>query len=176
MVRHPLKSRLLEKRQPGGPSAAVAELHRNFGDTIYDLFHSVLWNHKGARSLYATFWRSIERDHSGHSGSYQRHARPWILRLAVKQLLQAHAKLGRTMSPAEQVMLDANLEVPARLRQFESYLHKLSPSDHVLLLFRDKYGLPYDEIASALELPEGSLRIRHQQALRSLEEWLWDRT
>ncbi|NDD92537.1 sigma-70 family RNA polymerase sigma factor [bacterium] len=151
------------------------ELNRNFGDLVYDLYYSTLWNHKGARSLYLTLWRKIDRELKASPETYQKYSRPWILQSAVDLLIQAAPKIGRTLSPSEQVMLDANLNIPARLRQFESYLHKLSISDQILLLFRDKYGLPYSEVAAILRIPEGALRIRHQQALRSLEEWLWDR-
>jgi DNA-directed RNA polymerase specialized sigma24 family protein len=48
------------------------------------------------------------------------------------------------------------------------------PEDQILLLLRDKHGIPYSEIASALRSPEESLKVKRQQALRTLEEWLWD--
>lgn len=161
---------------PPRRSPASAELNRQFGDLVYDLFYSVLWNHKGARALYLQLWRQLDSHLGNGKAKYQKHARPWVLQIAVELLLRSQEKLGRALSPSEQVMLDANLNIPARLRQFDSYLHKLSIADQILLLLRDKYGLPYAEVAATMQMPEGSLRIKHQQALRSLEEWLWDRT
>ena len=161
---------------PPRRSLASAELNRQFGDLVYDLFYSVLWNHKGARSLYLHLWRQLDREVGHGKPEYQKHSRAWVLQVAVELLIRSHEKHGRALSPSEQVMLDANLNIPARLRQFDSYLHKLGVLDQILLLLRDKYGLPYDEVAATLRMPEGSLRIKHQQALRSLEEWLWDRT
>ncbi len=153
---------------------ASAELNRNFGDMVYDLFYSLLWNHKGARTLYLGLWRELDREIGIRGEEYRKYARAWVLQRAVHLVRNQHAKWGRVLSPAEQVMLDANLTVPARLRQFDSYLHKLPLSDQILLLLRDKYALPYSEVAAILETPEGSLRVQHQQALRTLEEWLWD--
>lgn len=155
---------------------ATSELIRNSGDLIYDLYYSVLWNHKGARALYLSLWRKIENDLKSQREPYQKYSRSWVLQVGVELLIQSSKSLGRSLSPSEQVMLDANLNIPARLRQFESYLHKLEITDQILLLLRDKYGLAYPEISAILGIPEGSLRIKHQQALRSLEEWLWDRT
>jgi len=149
---------------------------QNYGDLVYDLFYSILWNHKGAGTLYLSFWNQMDRELSKEQEHYQKYARPWVLRGAIESVLTGIQKHGRVLTPAEQVMLDANLDVHARQKQFESYLHKLSPQDHILMLLRDKYGLPYEEISAALGLSEGAIRIKRQQALRSLEEWLWDRT
>jgi hypothetical protein len=148
----------------------------NYGDMVYDLFYSILWNHKGAGTLYLAFWNEMDRELSRRSEVYERHARAWVLRGAIQFVLSSVGKLGRSLTPSEQVMLDANLNIPARLRQFESYMHKLPHSDQVLLLMRDKYGLPYEEISTAMGLSEGALKIKRQQALRAMEEWLWDRT
>jgi RNA polymerase sigma factor (sigma-70 family) len=156
-------------------SPVVSEFNRNFGDMVYDLFYSVLWNHRGARTLHLGFWKKLDRELRQHPKFYQQNARAWVLKRAIGELIRSHRSLGRVMSASEQVMLDANLDIPARLRQFESYLHKLSVRDHALLLLRDKYGLPFSEIAAAMGMPEGALRVQHQQSLRSLEEWLWDK-
>jgi DNA-directed RNA polymerase specialized sigma24 family protein len=161
------------KEAPLRPSHAWEE---NYGDLVYDLFYSVLWNHKGASTLYLSYWNQMDRHLAQAKEVYQRYARAWVLKGAIELLLEGIPKHGRTLTPSEQVMLDANLNIPARLRQFESYLHKLNATDQVLLLLRDKYGLPYEEISPALGLTEGALKLKRQQALRAMEEWLWDRT
>jgi len=158
---------------PMRPSRSWEE---NYGDLVYDLFYSVLWNHKGAGALYLSFWNQMDKELSKNQETYSRYARSWVLRKATQLLTEGIPKHGRALTPSEQVMLDANLNIPGRLKEFESYLHKLSPDDQLLLLFRDKYGLPYEEIAPILELTEGALKLKRQQALRAMEEWLWDRT
>ena len=150
-------------------TTVIDDLEKNFGDLIYDLFLSVLWNQKGAKLLYTSFWRKTSKQLLRQPELYQKYSRAWTIQQAVHTLLEMQPKLGRVLTAPEQVMLDANLNIPARLRQFESYFHKLTPTEQILLLLRDKYGLPYTEISAALEMPEGSLRVRHQQSLRSLE-------
>jgi DNA-directed RNA polymerase specialized sigma24 family protein len=73
-------------------------------------------------------------------------------------------------------MLDANSNLDGRFQQFDSYLHRLPVADQILLLLRDKFGIPYTELATALGVPEGSLKLRRQQALKALEDWLWSKT
>ena len=149
-------------------------LHQNFGDLTFDLFYSILWSRRGAETLYLRFWRKLEGNLRNNTVEYEKYARAWVLQTAVELLMQHQPKLGRSPSPSERVMVDSNLNVPARLRSLESYLHRLPIQDQILLNLRNKYGLPYPEIASILRLPEGTLRTKQQQALRSLEEWLWD--
>ena len=72
-------------------------------------------------------------------------------------------------------MLDASMNIEGRLKNFESYFHRLPVDDQILLLLRDKYGLPYHEIAATLVASEGSLKLKRQAALKCLDEWLWDK-
>lgn len=167
---------VVESPSAARPQAPSHAWEQNYGDLVYDLFYSILWNHKGAGLLYLSFWNQMDRELARGGATYQRYARAWVLRSAIQVLVAGSAKHGRSLTPAEQVMIDANLDLEARQAQFESYLHKLPPADHILLLLRDKFGLPYEEISAALGISEGAIRIKRQQALRSLEEWLWDRT
>ncbi|MEN9723822.1 MAG: Sigma-70, region 4 [Pseudomonadota bacterium] len=171
-----LNHRRNQPRDPANSAHPSFDLHRQWGDLTYDLLYSVLWNHVGTKTLYLELWARIDQALKKAEYGYQRHSRAWVLQVTTTTLFEKHQKYGRKLSPSEQVMLDANLNIPAKLRQFDSYLHKLPVRDHTLLLLRDKYGLPYGEIATILGMPEGSLRVQHQQALRSLQEWLWDRT
>lgn len=70
-------------------------------------------------------------------------------------------------------MLDSNPDPKARIRFFDSYFHRLPIESQLLLLLRDKYGIPISEAASILELPEASARIQRLQALRLLESWIY---
>lgn len=65
------------------------------------------------------------------------------------------------------------MDIQQRLRRFEGYFQRLPLDDQLLLLFHDKYGIPFQEIAAILGAPEGSLKIWRQQALRALEDWIW---
>ena len=107
---------------------------------------------------------------------YRNFERAWILRVACERLIQPGRYPRRIVTPEEQIRLDAMEKISARLKNFDHYFHRLRPEDQILLLLRDKYGLDYAEIAAAMGLPEGSLKTRRSQALRALDEWLWDAT
>ncbi len=145
-----------------------------YGDLIFDLCESVLWSPTNAQIAFFQVLKALEK-HRSAGAFYEVYERAWVLGLTVERLKRLSARLGRRLSPSEQVMLDASLPVTQRLVKFDSYFHRLMPDDQILLILRDKYGLPYTEISAAIGLPEGSLKIRRQQALATLEVWLWDR-
>ena len=106
---------------------------------------------------------------------YSDHERAWVLNLACSRLRTLSDRYARKLTPPEQIELDAVESVTHRLKQFDSFFHRLSVEDQMLLLLRDEYGVPFPEIATAMGAPEGSLKTRRSQALRTLEDWLWER-
>lgn len=163
---------------PEAPSPKRPEqndpLVESYGDLVFDLCQSVLWSSVNAQIAFRGIVRRLRAEHSANS--YVRYERAWVLRIACAELLKMAEKYGRRLSPSEQIMLDAALEPELRLRQFDSYFHRLPSEEQIILLLRDKYGFPYSEIAAALGYPEGSLKVRRQQALRNLDDWLWNQT
>jgi DNA-directed RNA polymerase specialized sigma24 family protein len=89
----------------------------------------------------------------------------------LRALSERHA---RKLTPSEQIELDSFENVPNRLKKFDSFFHRLTIEDQFLLLLKDKYGIPMAEIATALGTPEASLKLRRAQALRALDDWLWE--
>lgn len=155
------------------PTPFVDHVVRLYGDLLFDLCESVLWSPSNAQLAFRAVLKAIRA--ARPSNAYQEYERAWVLKVACDELRTFARRHGRRLTPAEQVLLDASsLNVGARLKQFDSYFHRLDTEDQLLLLLRDKYGLPYPEIEAAMGAPEGSLKIRRQQALRTLEEWLWD--
>jgi RNA polymerase sigma-70 factor (ECF subfamily) len=57
-------------------------------------------------------------------------------------------------------------------RAIEEALASLSPRDRSVIVMREVQGLPYDEIASILELPLGTLKARLHRARERLRERL----
>lgn len=142
-----------------------------YGDLLYDFCESILWSPKTAKVAVRIILKKIHHTKPAHI--YHEYERPWVLRIACEELLLLSKKQGRKLSPSEQVMLDANSDISARLKLFDSYFHRLETEEQILLLLRDKYGIPYPEIASTLQATEDSLKNRRQQALHTLEEWIW---
>jgi DNA-directed RNA polymerase specialized sigma24 family protein len=145
---------------------------QQYGDLLFDLCESILWSPTNAQLAFRAILREIKS--TQEKNKYTEYERPWVLRIASKKLLEIANKHGRRLTPSEQIMLDATLKFDARIKQFDSYFHRLSAEDQLLLLLRDKFGLSYQEIASATGIPEGSIKMRRQQSLRTIEEWLWE--
>jgi len=146
----------------------------SYGDLLFDLCESVLWSSTNAQIAFRSILKDIKRGRRFQK--FGAHERSWVLKVACDRLRHLSVRHGRSVSHAERIKLDANENVANRLKHFESYFHRLPIEEKVLLLLKDKYGIPYTEIASAIGIPEGSLKVRRQQALRTLEEWLWDNT
>lgn len=159
---------------PPVPEDLIQRIVQLYGDTLFDLCESVLWSTANAQVAFRAILRRIRK--LRNEGGYREYERAWVLKIACDVLVDYAAEHGRRLSPPEQVMLDATLEPTTRLKQFDSYFHRLPTSEQLVLLMRDKYGLPYAEISAVLGLPEGSLKLTRQQALRTLEEWLWVQT
>ena len=116
----------------------------------------------------------MRRIHKGlRSEDFRIFEKPWIIKIVTQELLQFAQRHGRRLSPSEQIMLDAGVPGASRIRQFDSYFHRLSNFDQILLLLKDKYHVADADIATALGVPEGALKVRRQQALRALEDWIW---
>jgi DNA-directed RNA polymerase specialized sigma24 family protein len=156
------------------PQKFVDRVVQVYGDLLFDLCESVLWSPSSAQVAFRAILKELRKSES--SEPYVDYERAWVLKVACTRLRSYAENHGRRLTPSEQVMLDATLSIPARLKEFDSYFHRLPTEDQILLLLRDKYGLPYQEISAAMGLPEGSLKLRRQQSLRTLEEWLWDQT
>lgn len=150
----------------------IDKLVQSYGDTLFDLCESLLWDPAQAQIAFREVIQALKK--SLPANGYIEHERAWVLRTACDRLKHLSLKNARRITPTEQIQLDSTQGVSNRIKQFEFFFHRLSDDDQLVLLLRDKYGLPYSEIASALDAPEGSLKVRRGQALRSLDEWLWD--
>ena len=104
--------------------------------------------------------------------------RSWVLRIACHRLLTFyHQEVQNTPSLSEdQAKLESHDPASTKIKNIQPFFRRLRPEDQILLILKDKYDIPYPEIATALAIPEGSLKIRRQQALRTLEDWLWNST
>lgn len=139
---------------------------------LFDLCESVLQSSTYAQIVFRSILKRIR--YGNRFQKYSGYERSWVLRIACDKLLSLSRQQGQHVPLEDQIKLDASDQVSARLKQFNVYFRRLMPEDQILLLLRDKYGIPYGEIATAMATPEGSLKIRRQQALRALEEWLWN--
>jgi DNA-directed RNA polymerase specialized sigma24 family protein len=157
---------------PAAAGRSLEELIECYGDMIFDLCESVLWSSQNAQLAFRLIAKDLKKRRKWNI--FKNYERTWVLRVTYKNLLLFAEKHARRPTPFEKIELDANQNISVRLNHFNEYFHRLCLDDQILLLLKDKYGLPYPEISSAMNISEGSLKIRRQQALRTLEEWLWD--
>lgn len=143
----------------------------SYGDLIFDLCNSLLSSPTNAQIAFRSILKKIK------SGSrfqkYSIYERSWVLRIACDRLLALSQHHGYEITPQEQIQLDAQSLLIHRLKQFTVFFHRLLPEDQILLLLKDKHGIPLKEIATAMAIPVEALKIRRIQALRSIEGWLW---
>ncbi len=149
----------------------IERIVTTYGDLLFDLCQGMLWSPADAPFAYRSILRTLNRRH--RKERFIKYERTWILQIAFKELRGMKKRSPRLLTPAEQVMLDSNPDPKARIRFFDSYFHRLPIESQLLLLIKDKYGIPISEVASVLELPEASCRLQRLQALRLLESWIY---
>jgi DNA-directed RNA polymerase specialized sigma24 family protein len=144
---------------------------RSYGDLIFDLCETLISTPLNAQIAFRSILKKLKSGSRFHQ--FHQHERGWVLRITCEKLLELCRHHGRRITPEEQINLDSNDHLSVRLKQFDIFFRRLMPEDQILLILKDKYGIAYSEIATAMATPEGSLKVRRQQALRTLEEWLW---
>jgi len=153
------------------PSLAMENVVKNYGDLLFDLCESSLWSPSAARLAVRTILAEIKKRREDEA--FVEFERAWVLNIACAKIRALADRHGRKLTPSEQIELDSIENASGRIKKFDSFFHRLSLDDQLLLVLKDKYGIPMAEIASALGVPEGSLKLRRAQALRAMEDWLW---
>jgi DNA-directed RNA polymerase specialized sigma24 family protein len=153
---------------------AIENIVKNYGDLLFDLCESILWSPSAARAAFRSIIAEIKKRHEAEA--FVDYERAWTLHIACEKLRGLSDRHARKLTPSEQIELDSIEDASGRIKKFDSFFHRLSLEDQLLMLLKDKYGIPMAEIATALGSPEGSLKLRRAQALRAMEDWLWGQT
>ncbi len=169
-----------EKPQPKPPSQPQSQPRRNsvdyfvskYGDLIFDLCESVLWNPTYAQLAFRAILKALR---SGvRLNSFVKYERSWVLKVTCEKLIALVRQQDFTASAQQQIQLDAKEDTEHRIKNFEFYFHRLKPEAQLLMLLKDKHQISDLEIASALGTPLEALKVQRQQSLKTLEEWLWN--
>lgn len=150
---------------PLEPAATYAPL-------LQDLCDSILNNMQSSKQCLDRIQKQLT--HIPPRNQYQKFERPYVLSIAVSfiaDFLSSEARLRRTSSTSQ---LESGMTTEEKFENFSYFFHRLSLDDQILLILHDRHSVPLSEIAIALGIPENSIKIRRQQALRTLEEWIWD--
>src|ERR1700679_1771841 len=116
-------------------NASLENVVQLYGDLLFDLCESVLWNPSQAQGVFRSILKDVRRAFRGKS--YSDYERAWVLRIAFERI-QKVSRQSRKVTASEQIEMDSSQTVAARLKQFDMFFHRLSTEDQVLLLLRDK--------------------------------------
>jgi len=141
--------------------------------TFWTLGNVVLWSDRAARDLLTLVHPALNAATQSAHGASPGIQRAFLLRKGLPLLFKSAAKNAKTLTPPEQIMLDALSAGTERLDQFDGFFHRLEIEDQALLVLSDHVGIPFEQLGLCFEEPESSLRIRRQQALRALDDWIF---
>ncbi len=168
-----------------GDKEAFGMLVRRYQDRLYPTALRLTGHAEDALDLlqeaFLRAYRKLER-FQGRSSFYT-----WLYRLMVNLALsdrRRHRARGRrhecdleSVEPADDPALTdpaLPLEQAERERQVQGALDALAVDHRVVIVMKDLDGLPYEEIATTLGIPIGTVRSRLHRARAELRERLVD--
>lgn len=174
-----------------GDRTAFGQLVMMVQDRLYNAVYRMTGDPDEAADLtQETFAKSLE-----HIGTFRGESQPytWMFRIALNLVLSKR----RSMKVRHAVSIDSEIksntgddqmsrlrerlasndrspgeqaEHNDRLRVVSDALNKIEPEDRALLVMRDIDGLDYNEMASVLEIPLGTLKSKLFRARMSLRD------
>ncbi len=145
---------------------------RRYGDLLFDLCNSLLWARGPAQLAFQNSIRILA--HTAPRHSYHDHERAWAIKEAYSQIRASYERRSKKSPPIASTAWDQDLLLEAKLQRLSKYLQRLPLEDQCLLLLKEKHQLPFEEIALILDLTPDALKFKRQQALKTLEEWIWN--
>lgn len=137
------------------------DLILRYGNLIYDVCSQTLEDstltRKAVSAIFKVLLKTPERQR------FTSHEQAWMLNVLVTQLQRIERHRSRSHSPLHWV--DPSDDVALKARYAFS---RLPLDDRILVTLSEKYLLPIDDIASALQCSTDSLQLRREQALRRM--------
>lgn len=169
----------LISRSVGGGLEAYDRLVAVHQDRIYQVAYRITGNHEdawdAAQETFLNAFRSLARFRGAASFS------TWLHRIAVNAALDLiRRRPSQPTVPLESVTVSGGTE-PADAagrvdvqRRINQAIASLPAEQRAVVVLRDLQGLSYEEIASALRIPPGTLRSRLSRAREALRRLLAD--
>lgn len=155
---------------------AFAQHQRELLGTLYYMIGNVEDAHDALQETFLKCWKHQGRVHEINN------LRAWIFRVAVntaRDSRQTAWRRKRKSLPAEETMVastlpppDANSEQAEQLGLIRNALRTLREEEQVVFLLRQNGDMTYDEIATALGVPTGTVKTRMRLAVTKLREVL----
>ena len=155
-------------RHARGDEAAFAELFRRFAGMVYNLTWRMSGDHEDARDLSQEVFFRIFRHLRGFAGRSS--LTTWVYRVTINT---CRSRLGRRRLPIDPWGEERAAATPdpapspervalsrVAASRLEEALLRLPESFREAVVLRDVEGLAYEEIASVLDVPVGTVRSR----------------
>lgn len=153
-----------------GDREALTELYNELRQPVYLLAYSITRSHALTEGIVQdTFEKLIT-----HSQTYEPtgSARAWILRIAHNTAIDYLRRENRNVELGDSIVdhLDDYAEVESDL-DFLKATAALSDRDKSIAVFKVFSGLTHVEIAEALDMTEGAVRVRYRRILKQLRRF-----
>lgn len=175
LFREASESELLARCRTGD-FEAFAQLVQRYRDRIFNLAWQLLGNRDDAEDVaQETFLQAFE-----HLSEFRGDAQllTWLYRIAINACKMKVRQrkfvepLPEDFEPAEEIDWNAVEERWLLKRKIDAVLAKLSEPLRLVLVLREMHELSYDEIASVLGIPVGTVRSRLFEARRKFAQ-IW---
>ena len=177
------ESSLISRAQRGDRGAygeLVRRYHAGVINVVYRLCGDARLAEDAAQEAFIRGWLHLPSYHPQNSLRTQYSLRNWLYQIAVNAALDTLRKETKVSPNAlEDLPLAASDPGPEavviqaeRRTQVQRAILALPPSSRVVLVLREYEGLSYQEIASALEIPIGTVMSRLNFARSRLKETL----
>jgi RNA polymerase sigma factor (sigma-70 family) len=171
----PMDERALVEALRRGEADAARLLVERFQGIVFGLCLRMMGHRQDAEDMTQEAFLRALRGISGFDGD--RALRPWLLGIAANRCRTALARRARRPSPLEAVEAcvdpQPSLTDPDDLAsELERGLSRLRPEYRLVFAMFHEQGLPYEEIALALERPVGTIKTWLHRARAELADYL----
>jgi RNA polymerase sigma-70 factor (ECF subfamily) len=155
----------------GGDIGALGELYDRYNEAIRRFVARATSNAEDVDDLVHATFLAAAKSASRYDG--RRSCRPWLVGIAVQLLRRRRRSLGRLLGALGSLRglgreeMDPRPQLQARV-DVEQALAGISEAKRIALLLAEVEGLSCAEIASALEVPIGTVWTRLHAARREL--------
>ncbi len=168
-VAHPDDARLIKRLKAHDPAAFI-ELFSRFGATVFRLARMKLGDVPSAEdATQEVFVRAFTKIDTLTADRVL----PWLMRVARNHCCDVLRKRGRvpeTPTDPTDDRFDGVVDATPETSSLPEMLRGLTEVEREVVLLRVQDEVPYGEIASALDMTEGSVRNVYSRAIRRLRE------
>jgi len=180
---------LLVRKCKGGDLDAFDELVRRYQSKVYTVAFRFMGNHADAGDLAQEAFIRVFQALASFRGDSS--FATWIYRIASnvcrdelrKQQRQKKVSLDEMIAygGVSPLLVDGDPSPQEQLErselkdQVQRHLNELSGDHRLILVMRDIQGMPYDEIASALDCSVGTIKSRLSRARQALKRKILDK-